>query len=62
MRFETLSFIPIDRSAIVKDMLTKEELKWINSYHQKVFEVLAPHLNDEEIQWLRNETAELNVL
>lgn len=59
MRFETLTFIPIDRSAIVKDMLTKEELQWINSYHKKVFEVLSTYLNDEEVQWLRNETAEL---
>lgn len=59
MRFETLSFIPIDRRAIVKEMLTIEEVQWINCYHGKVFEVLSPHLNEEEVQWLESETAEI---
>lgn len=59
MRFETLSFIPIDRRAIVKEMLTIEEIQWINCYHRKVFEVLSPHLSEEEMQWLKSETAEI---
>ncbi|GLC31052.1 aminopeptidase P family protein [Clostridium omnivorum] len=59
MRFETLSFIPIDRRAIVKEMLTIEEVQWINCYHRKVFEVLSPHINEEEVQWLESETAEI---
>jgi Xaa-Pro aminopeptidase len=34
-------------------MLTQEELKWLNDYHQMVFDRLSPHLEADEREWLK---------
>lgn len=57
MRFETLCYLPIDRSALLPEMLTGSERSWINQYHEKVFEKLSPHLDEEHREWLKKETA-----
>ena len=56
MKFETLSFCPIDFRAIDKSLLSDCELKWLNNYHQKTYEVLSPFMNEEEKAWLKEET------
>ena len=57
LQFESLTLCPIDKSPIVKEMLLQEEIDWLNQYHQKVFEILSPHLNEEETAWLRETCA-----
>ena len=42
---------------IIKEMLTTEEVSWLNTYHQKVYEKLSPDLNEEEKKWLQEATA-----
>lgn len=54
LRFESVSLFPIDRQLIREAWLTPEEKNWLNDYHQKVFDELAPLLEDEERSWLRN--------
>jgi Xaa-Pro aminopeptidase len=54
LQFEPLTLCPIDKAPIMLDMLTDEELRWLNDYHQTVYERLAPHLDGEECQWLHN--------
>lgn len=56
LRFETLTLFPIDTNLIDKDLLTKAEIDWLNAYHQRVYEKIAPHLNENEKEWLRNRT------
>lgn len=56
MRFDNLCYVPIDRSAILPEMLTEFERNWLNNYHQKVFETLAPFLDKACTEWLINET------
>ncbi|MDR0348083.1 MAG: aminopeptidase P family protein [Tannerella sp.] len=55
--FETLTLCPIDTTPILKEMMTDEEINWLNEYHQTVYDRLSPHLSDEENQWLKNKTA-----
>ena len=55
-KFEPLTLVPIFTSPIVVDMLNKDELKWFNDYQQLVYEKLAPHLDDEHREWLREIT------
>lgn len=50
--FEPLTRCPIGREAIRPDMLTREELAWLNAYHQTVLEDLSPLLDEEERAWL----------
>jgi Xaa-Pro aminopeptidase len=59
MKFEVISYCPIDLEAINVDMLTKEEKEWLNDYHKDVYEKLSPYLNEEEKVWLKNETREI---
>ncbi|MFL0267010.1 aminopeptidase P family protein [Candidatus Clostridium radicumherbarum] len=59
MRFEAVTYCPIDLAGINKEMLAENEIKWLNDYHKAVFEKLAPHLNDEEKAWLMEETREI---
>lgn len=54
--FEPLTMVPFDRDAILWDALSEKELRWLAAYHQKVYESLAPHLSEEERQWLRATT------
>lgn len=57
--FETVTLFPFDRNAIVADMLTGEELDWLNAYHKKVYEILSPMLSEEERIWLLDKTAKI---
>ena len=45
--FETLSLAPIDRTLIDTRMLTAKERHWVDSYHARVQEVIAPLLDAE---------------
>ena len=54
LQFESLTLCPIDKRPIIADMLQKEEVDWLNDYHQMVFERLSPHLETDEVEWLRN--------
>lgn len=50
--FETLTFVPIDRTLVDRSLLTGEEIAWWNAYHAKTREILAPQLDGEALAWL----------
>ena len=54
--FETITLCPIDTKPIVKKLLTKKEIKWLNSYHEIVYSKLKKHLNKTEKEWLKEKT------
>ena len=54
LQFESLTLCPIDKEPIIMDMLIPEEIEWLNTYHQRVFDTLSPHLDVTETEWLRN--------
>ena len=55
-KFETITLCPICKKGIIKEMLTAEEVKWFNDYHQTVYKKLSPSLNEEEKKWLLEAT------
>jgi len=55
-QFEPLTLCPIDKKAIVTEMLSDEELAWFNEYHQMVYDRLCPFLDSEEKEWLKTAT------
>lgn len=60
LAFEPLTLCPYDRSLIVPEMLSTEELSWLNAYHRMVSDRLMPLLTDEtERTWLRDATRPL---
>jgi Xaa-Pro aminopeptidase len=57
--FETLTLAPIDRRLIERDMLSRDELGWLNAYHARVRDEVRPHLDEATKVWLDAATAEL---
>lgn len=57
--FKTLTLCPIDTTPVVKEMLTKEEIIWLNEYHKFVYDRLSPLLTEEEKAWLKEKTNEI---
>ena len=59
MSLEALTLVPFDRDAVEVSLLSQREQDLLNAYHQRVYEALAPHLPQEEAQWLRQVTMPL---
>jgi Xaa-Pro aminopeptidase len=59
LSFNTLTLCPFDRRLIKVSMLTAEERKWVDSYHQDVRDELSGGLSTREISWLVAATAPL---
>ncbi|MBK1669852.1 X-Pro aminopeptidase [Rhodovibrio sodomensis] len=56
---ETLTLAPYCRALIDTEVLTPEEVAWIDSYHSRVRDTLTPHLDADTARWLAGETAPL---
>ena len=51
-KFVNLTMVPIDKDCINKKLLNKNEINWINNYHQKIFYILRPFMNNTELKLL----------
>ena len=54
--FETLTLAPIDLNAIDAGLLTGAEKAWLNGYHARVREVVAPKVDEATRAWLNEAT------
>ena len=52
--FETLTLAPIDTKPIIKSLLNKDEIDWINNYLNKVFNSLNHYLDQNTRAWLKD--------
>jgi len=59
--FETLTLAPISRHLVDLNMLTGEELSWLNDYHARVRHEVRPHLDAATQAWLDAATAPLSL-
>ena len=57
--FETLTLTPIDRRLIDVNMLSADELGWVNAYHTRVATEVRAHLDEATKAWLDQATAAL---
>ncbi len=57
--FETITLCPFDRTLFQTEIMTPEEIEWVNNYHKTVYDRLAPALTEEEREWLAAATAPL---
>ena len=56
LAFETLTLAPIDLDAVDMKWLDESGRVRLNSYHQRVYQALAPYLDREEREWLASAT------
>ncbi|MBD0414735.1 aminopeptidase P family protein [Oryzicola mucosus] len=55
--FETLTLAPFDQRLLRTDLLTREELDWLNAYHARVLREIGPMVDGETLSWLEKATA-----
>lgn len=56
LKFKNISCFPIDTRLVVKEMLSKKELDWLNDYNKHVYDTLSQNLSDEQNKWLKIRT------
>lgn len=56
LQMEPLTLCPIDTEPIVISEMLPEEVDWLNHYHRHVYDMLSPHLEDADREWLREAT------
>lgn len=56
LRFETMTLCHYDTSGIIPELLGRDETEWLNSYNERVYRTLAPHLPEAVREWLRDKT------
>jgi len=62
LEFETITLVPIQHKMIKTSLLSSDEVAWLNDYHRRCFETLAPLLTtDEERQWLKDNTQPISI-
>lgn len=59
MYFEPVTYAPIDLDGIDPELMNCDEKAYLNDYHQKVYEILSPHLGDELREWLKEYTRKI---
>lgn len=59
LKFETITYAPIDLDAIDTSLLNKDEKNWLNDYHKMVFEKLSPHMKGEDLEFLTKYTKQI---
>jgi Xaa-Pro aminopeptidase len=59
LAFETLTLAPIDRRLVLSSHLTLEELGWLDRYHARVRNEIAPLVDASTRAWLEAATAPL---
>lgn len=56
MKFETMTYAPLDLDGVIKELLSPEEVEFLNNYHKIVYEKVSPYLTSEEKEWLKEYT------
>jgi Xaa-Pro aminopeptidase len=58
--FETLSLCPFEKELILPELLSRDEIDWVNHYHETVFKEISPVISDQKtIAWLKSQCSPL---
>lgn len=56
LRFEYLTYVPIDLEAINREIMSDRDAELLNRYHEQVYEKISPYLDEDERVWLAEVT------
>lgn len=59
MKFEFVTFVPIDLDAIDVSVMEERDIELLNAYHRDVWEKISPYMDKDEKEWLREYTREI---
>lgn len=57
LKFEPLTMCHLDTSPVVREMMNRDELEWLNNYNKKVYDTLKILLPPKVAEWLKEKTA-----
>ncbi len=57
--FDNLTMAPIDKSLVNKNILKKNEIRWLNKYHHEVFSNLKGYMNKSELLDLKQSCSKI---
>jgi Xaa-Pro aminopeptidase len=57
--FETLTLVPFDRRLLDTELMTTDEIDWLDAYHARVHAEIGPLVDGEVLGWLDEATAPL---
>ena len=60
LRFEFLTWAPIDLDAVDPQYMDENDIRRLNGYHREVYEKISPYLTEEERVWLKEATREIS--
>lgn len=60
LKFEPVTYFPIDTAGILTELMTDEEIEWLNNYHKLVYGKLSPSLSGRELAWLKKHTESIS--
>ena len=56
LRFEYLTYVPIDLEVIDREIMSERDVELLNRYHEQVYEKISPYLDEDERAWLAEAT------
>jgi len=59
LEFETITLVPFDNRLLTLSLMDTVEIDWLNAYHLRVRETLAPRLEGDVLEWLLQATGPL---
>ncbi len=59
LHFASLTWCPLERAAVAVELMTADDRRIYNEYQRRVWETISPYLDEDEREWLRDETAEI---
>ncbi|AHE62413.1 aminopeptidase P family protein [Borrelia parkeri] len=59
LEFENLTLVPFEKELIVTEMLSKDELDYINGYHEFIYSSLKEYLSGDELKFLEILTSKI---
>jgi len=56
MAFETLTLAPIDLRLVAPEIMAPDEIDWLDTYHERVYDALYPLVDGDTQEWLEHAT------
>jgi Xaa-Pro aminopeptidase len=61
LKFEPLTWCHFEKDLLDRELLSGEDIDWINSYHKRVYELISPELDGKTGAWLKEKTGPLSM-
>ena len=58
--FRPMTLVPYDTAPLLAEEMSRAQIDWLNAYHRRVYETLAPFMTEDECRWLKGKTAPLS--